>query len=67
MRTTQKTLLSPREVAETLGVSRSTVQNYIDRHVLPVSRIRTSRLLRIRAEDVEALLEPRRGAQTRGQ
>lgn len=47
------------QVAEALQVSRSAIRGYVARGVLPVRRIRSSRLLRVARSDVEALLEPR--------
>jgi excisionase family DNA binding protein len=56
---TQDGWLSPRQAAAWLGVGMSTVRGYIRRGVLPVRRIRGSRLLRVHVEDLERLLEPR--------
>ena len=50
--------LSTKDVAERLGVSYWSVRNYVRRGELPAERIRSSRLLRFRAEDVERLLQP---------
>jgi excisionase family DNA binding protein len=50
--------LSPAEVAEQLGISLRRVRRHIASGELPASRIGSSHLLRIRAEDVDALLQP---------
>lgn len=50
--------LTQAEVAEHLGVTDRTVRNYIARGVLPASRIRGSRQIRVRLDDVEALMQP---------
>jgi excisionase family DNA binding protein len=50
--------LSPAEVAEQLGISLRQVRRHIASGELPASRIGSSHLLRIRAEDVDALLQP---------
>ena len=50
--------LSQAEVADYLGVTDRTVRSYIARGILPASRIESSRTIRIRAEDAEAILRP---------
>lgn len=49
---------SQAEAADYLGVSERTVRNYIARGLLPASRVRSSRLIRIRRTDLEAMLSP---------
>jgi excisionase family DNA binding protein len=44
--------------AEYLGVTDRTIRNYIARGVLPASRVRGSRLIRIRKSDLDAMLHP---------
>ena len=46
------------EAARYLGVTDRTIRNYIAKGYLPAKRIRGSRLIRIEAADVEALLRP---------
>lgn len=48
--------LSQNEAADYLGVSPRTIRNYIARGFLPASRIKGSRLARIDAADLEAML-----------
>ena len=55
--TTQR-WLSQAEVAEYLGVTTRTVRRYIAIGLLPASRIKGSRLIRIDRGDVDALLRP---------
>jgi excisionase family DNA binding protein len=50
--------LSQSEAAEYLGVTDRTVRAYIARGALPASRVRGSRLIRIRQSDLDALLRP---------
>jgi excisionase family DNA binding protein len=52
------TLLTPRDASTVLKVSMSTIRTYIRNGRLPARRIRGSRLLRIREEDLDALLQP---------
>lgn len=49
--------ISIQEAAAVLGVSDKTVRRYIADGTLPAERI-NKRLLRVRREDVEALLQP---------
>lgn len=55
--TTQR-WLSQTEVAEYLGITTRTVRRYIAIGLLPASRIRGSRLIRIDRADVDALVRP---------
>lgn len=55
-RTEYDELLSPRQVAEMLGVTDRTVLRYIEDGGLPAVRLPGGRLWRIRRADVEALL-----------
>lgn len=50
--------LSQAEAADELGVTDRTIRNYISRGVLPAYRPRGSRVVRIRASDVDALMQP---------
>jgi excisionase family DNA binding protein len=50
--------LSQAEAAEYLGVTDRTIRNYIARGQLAGHRVRGSRLIRIRRDDLEALLRP---------
>ncbi len=56
--TSSPDLLSPAESAEYIGVSTRTIRNYIARGVLPASRPKGSRLVRIRRSDLDALMRP---------
>lgn len=51
-------LYSPEEAAEYMGVHVKTVRNWIRAGKLPASRLAGQRVLRIRANDLERLLEP---------
>ncbi len=51
-------LYSPEEAAEVLGVHVQTVRSWIRSGRLPASRLAGQRALRIRASDLESLLEP---------
>lgn len=55
--TTQR-WLSQTEVAEYLGITTRTVRRYIAIGLLPATRIKGSRLIRIDRADVDALLRP---------
>ena len=55
---TRKELFSVQEAAEFLGLSVSTVRRYIRDGRLPAYRVAGERLLRIRRDDLEALLRP---------
>jgi excisionase family DNA binding protein len=50
--------LTPADVAARLGISLRQVRRHIASGELPASRIGSSHLIRIRAEDVEALMRP---------
>ncbi|GAB7003926.1 hypothetical protein JCM18899A_13980 [Nocardioides sp. AN3] len=50
--------LSQQDAADYLGVTTRTIRTYVARGVLPASRIRGSRTVRIAQEDVDALLRP---------
>lgn len=50
--------LSQQEAAEYLGVTDRSVRNYVARGVLPASRVRGSRLVRIDRSDLDRLLAP---------
>lgn len=63
--TTQR-WLSQAEVAEYLGITTRTVRRYIAIGLLPASRIKGSRLIRIDRGDVDALLRPIPAAQPTG-
>jgi excisionase family DNA binding protein len=51
-------LYSPEDAAEYLGVHVKTVRNWIRSGRLPASRLAGQRVLRIRAADLNRLLEP---------
>lgn len=55
---TEEKLYSPEEAAEHLGVHVQTVRSWIRAGRLPASRLAGQRALRIRASDLEAVLEP---------
>ncbi|EWT04645.1 hypothetical protein N864_10830 [Intrasporangium chromatireducens Q5-1] len=55
---TRPAWLSQAEAADELGVTDRTIRNYIARGVLPAFRPRGSRAVRIRATDLEALMQP---------
>lgn len=57
-------LLSPEEAAGLLGVHTQTVRGYIRSGKLPAHRLAGERAIRIRSEDVYALLEPFSGDET---
>lgn len=50
--------LTQAEAAKYLRVTDRTVRGYIARGILPASRVRGSRLIRIRRSDLDALLAP---------
>jgi excisionase family DNA binding protein len=50
--------LSQADAAEFLGVTDRTIRNYIARGILPASRIKGSRSIRISQADLEELLRP---------
>jgi excisionase family DNA binding protein len=50
--------LSQVEAADYLGVSDRTIRAYIARGDLPASRVRGSRVIRIAADDLDAMLRP---------
>jgi excisionase family DNA binding protein len=49
---------SVRQAAEFLSVSPRTIRRYIDQNFLPAYRVAGSNTIRIKREDLEALLEP---------
>jgi excisionase family DNA binding protein len=50
--------LSQQEAADYIGQTDRTIRNHIARGTLPASRIRGSRAVRIRREDLDRLLKP---------
>ena len=54
----QKELFSVKEAAEFLGLSVSTIRRYIYDRRLPAYKVAGERLVRIRREDLEGLLDP---------
>lgn len=54
----QKELFSVQEAADCLGLSVSTVRRYIQDRRLPAYRVAGERVLRIRRDNLEALLTP---------
>lgn len=54
----QRSLLSPDEAAQLLGVHYQTIRGYIRRGQLPAFRLAGERALRIKREDLLKLLEP---------
>lgn len=54
----QKELFSVQEAADCLGLSVSTVRRYIQDQRLPAYRVAGERVLRIRRDNLEALLTP---------
>lgn len=54
----EKELYSVKEAAAFLGLSVSTIRRYIYDRRLPAYRIAGERMLRIKRDDLEALLEP---------
>ena len=61
--TEESAWLSQAEAAEYLGVTDRTIRNYIARGNLRGSRIKGSRLVRIKRADLEALLRPIQSAE----
>lgn len=57
-RPADRRLYSPEEAAEYLGVHVKTVRNWIRSGRLPASRLAGQRVLRIRAHDLDRVLEP---------
>jgi excisionase family DNA binding protein len=49
---------SQQEAAEYLGLTDRTIRNYIRRGVLPASRVRGGRTIRIDVADLDGLLRP---------
>ena len=49
---------SQQQAAEYLGVTDRTVRNYIRRGILPASRVRGGRTIRIDVADLDALMRP---------
>lgn len=58
MHRAERSWLSMAEAAEYLGVTDRTIRNYISRGELPGHRPRGSRLVRVRREDLDALMRP---------
>jgi len=56
--TLERRWVSQAEAAEYLGVTDRSVRNYIRRGVLPASRVRGGRTIRIDVADLDALLRP---------
>lgn len=54
----RKELFSVQEAAEFLGLSVSTIRRYIRDGRLPAYRVAGERLLRVRRDDLKALLSP---------
>ncbi len=50
--------LSVRQAADFLSVSQRTIRRYIEQNILPAYRIPGSNTIRIKREDLGALLEP---------
>jgi excisionase family DNA binding protein len=50
--------LSVRQTADILSVSPRTIRRYIEQNILPAYRVTGSNTIRIKREDLEALLEP---------
>jgi excisionase family DNA binding protein len=48
--------LTINEIAEQIGVTTKTVHNLIDRGELPASKIGQTRMVRVAADDVDALM-----------
>lgn len=58
--------LTQAEAADYLGVTTRTIRRYISIGLLPASRIKGSRLIRINRADVDALLRPIPAVRWRG-
>lgn len=56
--TDQPVYLSVRQAADLLSVSTRTIRRYIEQQLLPAYRIADQPTIRIKREDVEALLKP---------
>lgn len=54
----EKVWVTQAEAAEYLGVTDRTIRNYITDGKLPAHHIAGMRLIRLRASDVEALIQP---------
>ena len=50
--------LSQQDAADYLGVTDRTIRNYIARGLLPGHRVKGSRLVRIRRDDLDQLMRP---------
>ena len=56
--TNQSMYLSVRQTADLLSLSTRTIHRYIKQQILPAYRIADQPTIRIKREDVEALLKP---------
>lgn len=54
----QAIYLSVRQAADFLSVSPRTIRRYIEQNILPAYRVTRSNTIRIKREDLEALLQP---------
>lgn len=54
----QGVYLSVREAADFISVSQRTIRRYIDRDILRAYRVAGSNTIRIKRDDLEALLKP---------
>ncbi len=55
---TQPAYLSVRQTADLLSLSQRTVRRYIEQEILPAYRVTGSNTIRIKREDLDALLQP---------
>ena len=54
----QPVFLSVRQAAELISVSQRTIRRYIEQDILPAYRVTGGNTIRIKREDLEALLKP---------